>query len=96
MSHNNNTKRIGKYCLVRCNSDLRLLIKRQVEVRGVSLKQISQDTGISMPRISEYLNHHYLDLVRQKGQGVPYITQLDLLALARHLGIKISLKFEYE
>jgi hypothetical protein len=76
---------MSKWCMVRNNDTLRILIKRRMEEENLSMQAISDRCEINYDAFRQYLKKYSY----KKG-----LTQWDVMQVASLLGIQIGLKIE--
>lgn len=81
----------ASWCVMRSNTKLKNLIKREIERGNWKLIELAEEIGVDSYRIGRYLN-----LNRYEPRGANTLTQYDLVNLAKTLGIKIELKVTFD
>jgi len=77
----------SRWCMVRDNELLRLLIKKAMEEGNLSMALLSEKSGVHYDKIRQYLKGTY----DRKG-----VNQWELVRMADTLGMKISLNIEFK
>ena len=73
---------IRKYCLVRDNEDLRILVRTKMKQKGLTFKELARQVDLDSGNINQWLS----------GLDSTAVKQWDVIRIARHLGIEVSLK----
>lgn len=70
---------VNKYCLLRDDEDLKIAIRAKMKV---GFHEIARELQLDRMNIKNYLN----------GKNNKALTQFDVLRLAKHVGIEVTLK----
>lgn len=77
----------SKWCFLRDDYRIKTLIKNKIKERKLKLVTLAEMTGIDTYRISRYLNQKHID-------GLPSVTQYQLIKICNTLGIEVSLSIK--
>lgn len=79
------------YCFIRGDSTVRAMLRHLLDSQGISVKKLSEKTGVFRPKIVNFLGFSYKEARVLKKSTV---SQLDVIIMFEYLGHRITLNFE--